>query len=462
MIDAELRGLERRARERPDDRAAGWALAHGLERAGERRRQFLELCRLARLGDGEAHAATIGRTPWPTLRGPGGTKRSHRCGVRRVGRVGDVVLPRRWDITAAASDEVVLISGPEGVVALDVVTLEERWRIDGRRALVKGLSGEEVLTAEDGRVRLRGLRDGAILAESETSAPRSLAIDGDLALGHGALGDDGGPATGSQGIRVVSLREPFGAEVRRFDVGVASATGLVVAGQVYVRDGRSVEAWDPRTGELHWRSALRARSAWTRREAGTLLAADRRGVVVAFDASDGPVEIDSLAPETLRELDAATGETRWSLEGRLRQYESDLALGVDLCVLTLDRRGGPTQIVAIDRSDGTTRWERPLAESDHGASGIARGTLQDLVLADGLAYLAVFWQQVGRVDLHAFDLATGERVLEHGVHLDAEFHLFECRQLRVIPLAGAALVTVSLPGRFFVFRLEDGGATRSG
>ena len=57
MIDEELRTLERAVRERPDDMRAGWAYARCLARAGQRRRHFFEVCRLARRGDLEKELA---------------------------------------------------------------------------------------------------------------------------------------------------------------------------------------------------------------------------------------------------------------------------------------------------------------------------------------------------------------------------------------------------------------------
>ena len=55
-MDEDLRELERLARVSPADRAAGWAYARGLLRAGEDRGEVVELMRLARLGDEEARA----------------------------------------------------------------------------------------------------------------------------------------------------------------------------------------------------------------------------------------------------------------------------------------------------------------------------------------------------------------------------------------------------------------------
>lgn len=56
-MDAELRELEKAAAANPDDPSVGVAYAMALGRVGERRRQFREWRRLARLGVREATRA---------------------------------------------------------------------------------------------------------------------------------------------------------------------------------------------------------------------------------------------------------------------------------------------------------------------------------------------------------------------------------------------------------------------
>ena len=59
MADDDLRALERRVAASPDDKAARWAYLAGLERAGERRKAYLELCKLARAGEVAAPSLKI-------------------------------------------------------------------------------------------------------------------------------------------------------------------------------------------------------------------------------------------------------------------------------------------------------------------------------------------------------------------------------------------------------------------
>src|SRR5688500_4461930 len=114
MSDERLRALERAARERPDDLAAGWAFAGELERSGDRLRAHRELARLARQGDAPAIARVLAWSPFSGESGAGASYRARRPGLHSYQHLTWIELEGTARVLGASNDHVFLATRDPG------------------------------------------------------------------------------------------------------------------------------------------------------------------------------------------------------------------------------------------------------------------------------------------------------------------------------------------------------------
>jgi hypothetical protein len=201
MTDESLRSLERVAKERPDDIAAGRALARAFARAGEVRREYLEWSRLARLGDSKARETVAWwsgqsgrrvRAPLPERLKTVRTRAPSEPGASRL------VGSTRHFLVVAARDAVYLV---------DPVTLEEAARIpapEGEHLLASVPCGDGILIA---RGRTLVLHDETGRAVAQARLPDSvytLDVLGDRALVQSSL------RSGGHQVSLIDVGEAFG------------------------------------------------------------------------------------------------------------------------------------------------------------------------------------------------------------------------------------------------------------
>ncbi len=338
MTDAALRALEREARARPSDLVAGWTYAVGLERAGERRALWLELCRLARAGDARAVAAVDGWLP-----GLGGTTprapelRAPR--VARVALIADEALESQavWWSRGSPTGALLVLAGST-LLALDPLGEGVLWRRE-RVAWCSPWADDALVVSEDRTAVVRSASTG----------------QADLGAGLVAHGPVHAVGARSWGDRLVLHQDE---RLQLFDVG--AAFGQLLWRRPVATDGAQVHAdlvlgWanegpefdlvalDLTTGERRWTLPVRPNPGpqfhWN---------ADEQGLIVC----------DRIGREPLvSALDLATGAVVWS--GPYEHGGGCVALGPRACVFEVDG-----QLVARARADGRPLWTAPTSDPD--------------------------------------------------------------------------------------------------
>jgi len=198
----------------------------------------------------------------------------------------------------AGQDTVVLITDDEGPLALvgvDLVTGDERWRVDGAVAVL-GQSADIVVVSD--------WRDGSLpLVRGIERATGAEAWTSDV-----VFSDESG-------------------------VGVARGAAAVWENTIAVPTGSTLTGLDMNTGEELWTASQ----------------------IDHPDASDGVIvgaEPSASSMSTLAAVDAATGATLWSAPGR-SSYGDLLAVG-DGLIVGLDPSG--PDVIAYELRSGGERW----------------------------------------------------------------------------------------------------------
>lgn len=332
-MDETLRALERAARADPTDRAAGWALVRGLDRAGDAVAAWRERCRLARGGDLSA---------WDELTWcPRGVRSEPRVTAR-------VDCPRAGVLGGGGADVVVVhpLYGSGMVRGLDARTFEPRWSIEGqngtwlgpclavlredRVALVRGADGHELTSVDF---------PGADLARSpQGQADRILLLGGDQ------------PATW------FTVDLGLAPRVEGPPAGVGSwahvLAGDLVAWSAPPRPEAAGDAPELFAVSVHdptrrWPLP----GSWVR-------GADARSIVVGWGDPH-----DHEAKEKCSVVDSGTGGVLWHLnEPRGASVESVSLEGEDLLVATTAGTAGCFE--RRDRLTGALRWQATFPATD--------------------------------------------------------------------------------------------------
>lgn len=413
-MDDQLRALERAARAAPDDRAAGWALVRGLERAGDEVAAWRELCRLARAGDDAAWEGLA----WT----PRGAMSFGRRIERRLGT--DAV-----SVVSTGPGEVVLVEG-DALLALDPATLTTRWSRPATQYAPSCVTGPYV-------VRL----DGAAFGFSSPSITVSDRHGGGEVTQRSVPSPDGGPVAvvslaasadlllllvrsdGAGGPRwlhlILSLPEL--GPVHQLDVDapvlfpvLQRDLVLVCSGPQVVDGSHEPAAWSARAldGSERWREV----GALVHLDArGALFLRDRRGIAAAPElhlvdpggarlwtiepgggrphlGRDHVVLVESYerageAVVRLSTRERATGASGWErvLTGPRGARARVDVVGDHVHVLYLGARGeGGAHVEVIDAGSGQTRWVADVPLSG-GADGRRRSSLHSV--DDGLLLL---------------------------------------------------------------------------
>lgn len=396
MPDESLRALERASRARPDDVAAGWAYARALERAGERRALFAELCRLDRLGDAAASAAIDAwHAPGPGLRAP----RVHPAAFRDLalaatGTLEDVERTRGGRLALRFDDGSLVVVDPGESVPVsrehDVVHL-------GRR-------GDDLLHVMASRAVTRDGDVGRVINDLALETPVTRAVArGDRVL---VAAESGTLAS----IDLASDQNAWSHPGWQQPLAAAGPTSLwgdtSMELRLFARDlGDGHELWTRNLGSL-----LATNPLWWR--------LDRDGLVVQEAVSETPV-LDVGRGEAgwsarWTELDPRTGEARWSVEG-----EPAFAALLTSSALVLF---GPTSVTALARHDGSTRW------TTKGVEAQCVGAAEDVVYVVEVAVseetswgsLDADGRDVRKLTLSALELTTGAARFRHAVELPLE------------------------------------------
>ncbi|MCO5166156.1 MAG: PQQ-binding-like beta-propeller repeat protein [Planctomycetes bacterium] len=355
-MDDALRALARAAEGRPDDAAAGWALAQALARAGDRRGERRAIARLARAGDLAAREAHARLAPWPSRSGEGLTfgARLGPAGPLRVERRAPVDLAP--PVLAGATQDVVLVASPEGLVAHDARDLAPRWRapLSGPAWYHVGVVAGDVLVLDGQDLVLLDGAAGAPVARAAlggTVAAVSLHVD--LAAVELASSDE------ERTLALVDVGARFGRVLWSRPVGHLSsfdAAGpwLVVASY---RAPGELEVLRLETGDRVWASGAPAGAGarhWS------LLCADAHGLVVhgaGGDEEDRTAFVCELEP---------TGHPRWRVEGLdVEAFGQSFAMDGDVFLAAVRRREG-RDLICVERRTGQRRWSTPV-----GAAGEA-------------------------------------------------------------------------------------------
>ncbi|MEZ5207211.1 MAG: PQQ-binding-like beta-propeller repeat protein [Acidimicrobiales bacterium] len=280
--------------------------------------------RLAPLGQRHHSADATIRTPPTDLRSSRHRRRPTPGGVRR---------PRIDWPDVALADDVVLVIGEAGIIALDRTTLAHRWYLPCDRARLPGGSARAAGTAAlvqcDGTGSLRGIdlaTGDAIWTEQAYFSYDGLRASNDVyawisdnkvIVADTSTGDRlwTGPVSALRGKR------PIGVDDER----------------VYLSAGGKLGAYNATNGTPVWEVDLPSVEA----------------------RSDGG-ELFAIAGDELIGLDAATGGEVWRtslLDDRPVEGEI-LAITPQSVVV----EGAPGQIVVVDRSSGAVRWRERGAE----------------------------------------------------------------------------------------------------
>lgn len=394
MGDVDLRALERRAQTNPGDAAAGLALARALAKSGDRRRSYLELSRVERLGDEAAREALARYTPW----GPGPV--AAMTGTPVV-RAQEVELPRLSRVLEDYNDTQdanpwirpmsVFVSERCAVVAtheLFACTLDRppvvAWTVPTRGPCAR--CGPDLLVSSGDGLELLDGRDGRLLAAAGgIPGINGLRVHGDRAL---VVTSQGESAT----ALAVEVGADFGRVVWRREL-LRTRTREVCAAGAGVGVIAQTEAGEHAWTRLHALSLQHDR--WVQGPPLTvhdsLGPTDADGLIVQRVTPRGPP--GSRGPSELVELRLPGLEPRWSLPLAVREKHPCVVLDRTLAVARVQRTEGRHELVAVERATGDLRWSVPAPERMFG-----------MALADGALYLATVTYQL---DLDVIDVTTG-------------------------------------------------------
>ena len=277
-----------------------------------------------RSGSGTTRPTPPSERPPPTF-GPADIE-----GDRRQAAFGGLVID--WPDVALA-DDVVLVIGEAGIIALDRTTLAHRWYLPCDRARLPGGSARAAATAAlvqcDGTGSLRGVdlaTGDAIWTEQAYFSYDGLRASNDV---YAWLSDNkvivADTSTGDRlwtgPVSALRGKRPIGVDDER----------------VYLSAGGKLGAYNATNGTPVWEVDLPSVEA----------------------RSDGG-ELFAIAGDELIGLDAATGGEVWRtslLDDRPVEGEI-LAITPQSVVV----EGAPGQIVVVDRSSGAVRWRERGAE----------------------------------------------------------------------------------------------------
>ncbi|MEZ0230240.1 MAG: hypothetical protein ACAI25_16580, partial [Planctomycetota bacterium] len=397
--------LERRVRAHPDDPSALRGLGQALERAGERRRAFLMLCRLARTGDAEAWSRLHEWTPWPAEDGWNRTRRTSFEPLRgRPRRVRSAKVDARLDGNAiggwgpvAVSDGETMVLGRDESATVTCISLrdfEVRWRAQKRIAHVgdPGIAscGDDLLVVmedEDGRAIL-ALLDGrtgeAIRRAVLPGAPFGIFASGDRVLVRVML---------SSGSLLVALDagEDFGRKLWERPIRYARVVSM--NDRVYLYDIGEDASRTLHVCHLETGSVIRETGLPDSLDAA--FSGDEQGLICSLVDGAGVV---AAARETLEE----TWRRRIGNRGRP-------ALG-EKTIVTLARERGRAalhQTVALSRRNGRALWS---AATPHDFLWQVHAIAGDVVYVANL----VHGDEGSRIEVSGRDLATGRELFAWG------------------------------------------------
>ncbi len=462
-MDSELRRLERAARGAPDDRAAAWTFVRALGRAGERRRELAELCRLARGGDVDAGHAIAAASPWPRPHKVHGTRRARRAGLRAASdaiRITSAALPFGARLPElVATDTTAVLASEDGLAGLDTERLVLRWPADDppRRPLeprvtsyVRGaelLCVASELLARGAKLAVRSPETGERFEETVLPPLESAVAWGDVVIGRRADPDAGRPLVAFDAGD--ALGEVLWERVLPGWAFQAMAGGRLI---LVHRTGR-LSALDVATGVSRWDSA---RSPVERRV--SLLAADERDILVVESELDPRGSGTVARRRRMRLVDADAGVDRWSLPlGPILRDQPRVAMGADRLVwLRDDPLRQPAQsplLVGVDRDDGSEAWRVELDPSVPGRSAA-------LAVSDDVVTIA--WHRRGWplreteavLRILGFDLAGGDALFDVAERIGLEVDEQEPPSVIVVPLERALLALAAWPSATWVARLD--------
>jgi hypothetical protein len=462
VSDEDLRALERKAGASPDDRRARHAFVAALERAGERRRAFLELCKLVRAGDENAEVRVHGWTPSPGLRDAGSVDRCplrQRPGTVRRGPF-EVALPRRHfppmlpagqrggmgrqaRVIAASDRSVFLLSArryaeSERLVRLDTDALAVTWQRELMPSIAAGvgqapvgLVGDDLLLNEDGMLRIREGASGTVIAEARVGERAALGIVGDGVV---LISED------APSIMAVALGERFGETLWAGsfpgDLGYYEASGhAYLIGSFVVLPTNDELILRAEDGAPTLPDLLRVVDRGEEPELNSIRGVDRDGILVQRGSHLSQAEALAL-------VDRRTAVTLWRADV---DGPSSLCLGsrrvvIDRLSPGRPRVRGAETTLGLDRASGTVVWthHRPTSWAF-----VDRRVIVGDVVYVGRLVLDRRW----RIEIDALDEATGRELwkFEHDTgydHID-DFtgYIFE-----LIPFDGRLLVLVGQEG----------------
>ncbi len=398
MADEELRRLELGARAQPSDTTAGWSYARALGRAGDRRRQFREVARLARLGHPESLRAVDRWVPCGNLEEQ---VRTWRTGIVGDPRVRVARLP--WSgfarpVGATKGALVVSTHHPGGFGAVDASSLERIWWIDRPEQPRRDvrLCGDDLVVLEGRRLDLRDAGTGAVLASAEIPGPAgSLSVAGDRALvvltERTASGGGGSSGSGPLRLVVVNLGDDFGRIVWR------GKTQPCEQSRIFARPDRIVlglRGAELAVADLETGRTLKKHHAGSFED---VEAVDAAGVIVRrFEGED--MRVVELSLESL--------EPRWSHPSIEPPLVSEREA---VCVGSLTANPGK-EIAAVDRTSGAVRW----------TCGTRRAiAFTKLAICDDVFYMANEVEDAfGVVRVSGVSLETGQCVFACDLEVD--------------------------------------------
>lgn len=410
-MDELLRKLERAARSRPDDLAAGREYALALQQAGDFTGAWSVWCRLARARDAQAWAALEDL--------PSSLRSDPRAVAKRT-------LKAVVRSSAVSHDSLVL----PGHGVLDQGSLSTRWSLGNASVMASGprvcVAGPEVVTVHDARTGAE-LGRCALPAGESPHVERCFAA-ADRAVVHWRdLRPRGGMRLvtidlGDSPSRVVSDRE-----VDELFTAETAAAGVVFHDDQRDEGARCVTACDLDSGEELWTAE------------GGLACADARGA--AMSANDD----EEAKGWSLKEVDTVTGDVRWTL-AELPDAPTFLGPGhlVRACTKDPWHGRGPDdallRILAIERSTGAVAWRLEDRIGWHVVL-CTRLTVDTAYVAFGLVDKGAGAPVVRDPRVLALDLGSGEAVFSRRLAVPDDWpNSRSRRKIHLVPLSGALLV----------------------
>jgi hypothetical protein len=415
VSDEELRALERAARSRPGDVAAGWAYARALANAGRARERMFELARLARLGEDAAQAELERRA-------------STIEPMRTAGRVRTFELPYvRSGVGVGVTERSLVFIIDDEIVAIDPKTFERKWAVSRHDSIERTvwMRGEDVLRDIDDELVLHDGENGEVIGRARLPRPPRCLI---------ALGDRAAAVVrseeGGESVLGIEVGERFGSILWRRDVATtATPLAFTFAGEIVVEHGHALETWGADDG------ALRAALFLPLADERFVARGDGRGVALTTSARDHPDQIEYQ--------DLPAPQHRWVLGN---EAIDDHALAQDAVVFVESRSAA--RLVALDRTNGSVRWRVPIPWADVG------DRLMITAARDSVYVLVTAMERDGAsVGVVGFDLANGDQTLE----IEPDLHLGtrDIFSIEVNTLDRAVLSVVNVRTKLIIVRFEE-------